>query len=188
MTDSTLNEKDTYLCIVLGASVSYTSQRPRRPHGNSSSLGRSRQEKNLPDPMVRSAIEFAVESLSPRSRHLVRHNLTPKSTLFVGYARSDLTLANLREKVEPYLKASRESLASVAHQPRPCLLRLPSRKKSYWRSFSGAASTSRARTRTRTRSAISTPNSVALRRSIAPRTRAFIGSSISLCRRRSSRR
>ena len=37
-------------------------------------------------------------------RYLYKDDLIPKGTKFIGYARSDLTVAKLRAKTEPFMK------------------------------------------------------------------------------------
>ena len=38
------------------------------------------------------------------SRNIYKTDLLPPNTRFIGYARSDLSVAQLREKVQPFLK------------------------------------------------------------------------------------
>ncbi len=38
------------------------------------------------------------------SRELFKDKLLPEGTQFIGYARSDMTVASLRARVEPYFK------------------------------------------------------------------------------------
>ena len=39
-------------------------------------------------------------------RYLYKDDLIPKGTKFIGYARSDLTVAKLRAKTEPFMKVN----------------------------------------------------------------------------------
>lgn len=50
--------------------------------------------------------DLAKKKIYPTLWWLFRDNLLPKPTIFVGYARSKLTVQQLREKCHPYMKVS----------------------------------------------------------------------------------
>lgn len=52
--------------------------------------------------------DLAKKKIYPTLWALFRDGLLPKNTTFVGYARSKLTIAELREKCKPYIKATED--------------------------------------------------------------------------------
>jgi glucose-6-phosphate 1-dehydrogenase len=57
--------------------------------------------------------DLAKKKIYPTLWQLYRYDLAPKNTFFVGYARSDLTVAALRSKTEPFLKYSQDEKAKI---------------------------------------------------------------------------
>ena len=47
------------------------------------------------------------------ARKVAKGGLFPRNTRIVGYARSDLTVQNLKDKCQPFLKASFRELLTV---------------------------------------------------------------------------
>ncbi|XP_068242771.1 glucose-6-phosphate 1-dehydrogenase-like [Palaemon carinicauda] len=56
--------------------------------------------------------DLAKKKIYPTLWLLSRDNSIPKNTFFFGYARSDMTVSQVREKCSPYMKVSAEDEAS----------------------------------------------------------------------------
>ncbi|XP_046841294.1 glucose-6-phosphate 1-dehydrogenase-like [Xenia sp. Carnegie-2017] len=57
--------------------------------------------------------DLAKKKIYPSLWELFHGNLLPPKTKFIGYARSDLTVAQLRSRVEPYIKVKEEDKKTV---------------------------------------------------------------------------
>ena len=69
--------------------------------------GETNFEGNIPHIFVimGASGDLAKKKIYPTLWWIFRDRLLPDNTIFVGYARSDLTMAQVREKCEPYVKA-----------------------------------------------------------------------------------
>lgn len=57
--------------------------------------------------------DLAKKKIYPTLWWLFRDNLLPAETIFYGYARSKLTIAQLRQQCEQYMKVSRDLRADI---------------------------------------------------------------------------
>lgn len=57
--------------------------------------------------------DLAAKKIYPTLWGLFRDELLPKHTLFIGYARSNLTVSDIRKKTEKYLEATKEQQAKL---------------------------------------------------------------------------
>lgn len=64
--------------------------------------------------------DLAKKKIYPSLWELFKEKLLPEGTVFVGYARSDLTVAKLRSRVEPYFKVKEEHKGLVEQFFKQC--------------------------------------------------------------------